>query len=109
METEQKEQPKTSPVASGILSLIIMGGAGWFFFGGGLDQQAAKDMSRIEDQVAVDSVAQYQLAQKSGDTMQICEQAGLVSASYLQAKDEPNYLKWKEIEKTDCKKAGVPR
>jgi len=34
--------------------------------------------------------------------------AGLVSAAYLQAKDEANYNKWKEIEKEDARAAGMP-
>jgi len=38
---------------------------------------------------------------------EICVQAGMVSAAYLQANDEPNYQKWKAIEKTDCKTAGL--
>jgi hypothetical protein len=86
-----------------------MGVGAWFFFGGGLEQQAIKDMDRIEDQVAVDMVSQYNLAKQSGDVIQICVQAGMVSAGYLQANDQSNYLKWKGVEKADCKKAGMPQ
>lgn len=35
--------------------------------------------------------------------------AGFVSAAYLQAQDEPNYQNWKNIEKADCEKAGIPQ
>ncbi len=106
---EKDDTPKeeTSSVAKGILSLLILGAGGWFFFGGGLEQQASRDLDRIEDQVAVDFVNQYNLAKKSGDAIQICVQAGMVAAGYLQAEDQPNYLKWKEIEKADCKNAGM--
>jgi hypothetical protein len=39
----------------------------------------------------------------------VCVQAGLVSSAYLQAQDEPNYTKWKAVQKSDCDKAGVPQ
>jgi len=35
--------------------------------------------------------------------------AGLVAASYLQAKDEANYGIWKQTESKDCSRAGIPR
>ena len=62
----------------------------------------------IENKVADDAVDQYNIAKRQGDKIQVCVQAGLVSAAYLQAKDEPNYKKWKAIEKQDCKVAGMP-
>jgi len=64
-------------------------------------------MDYIYKQVINDSLQQYFIAKKQGDKIQICVQAGLVSASYLQAKDETNYIKWKSIEKDDCYKAGL--
>jgi hypothetical protein len=79
------------------------------FAGGGFDQQVARDMQKIENQVAADSVKEYTIAKRQGDAMQICVQAGMVSAAYLQANDESNYQKWKAIEKTDCKTAGLPQ
>lgn len=63
----------------------------------------------IEQSVALDAEQQYQIAKNQGDKIQICVQAGLVSAAYLQANDQINYNKWKEIEKKDCKKAGMPQ
>jgi hypothetical protein len=66
-------------------------------------------MQQAEKKVATDAVAQYEIAQKSGDKIQICVQAGFVSAAYLQAKNEPKYLEWKGIEKTDCAAAGIPK
>lgn len=62
----------------------------------------------IENKVADDAVEQYNIAKRQGDKMQICVQAGFVSAAYLQAKDENNYRKWKSIQKTDCRAAGLP-
>jgi len=91
----------------GILFLTLLGAVVWYFYGGGLQKDTNNTMQNITDQVAVDSVNQYNIAVKSGDRISICVQAGLVSAAYLQAQDEPNYLQWKEIEKNDCKKAGL--
>ena len=66
-------------------------------------------MQQIENQVAEDAVKQYEIAKDQGDKMQICVQAGLASAAYLQAKDKENYNKWKAIEKADCRAAGMPQ
>lgn len=63
----------------------------------------------IENMVANDAVKQYDIAKNQGDKIQICVQAGLVSASYLQAQDETNYRKWKDIESQDCARAGMPK
>lgn len=63
----------------------------------------------IEQQVAKEMVEQYEIAKKQGDKIQICVQAGLVSAAFLQAKDEENYNKWKKIEAEVCKEAGIPK
>ena len=65
-------------------------------------------MDSIYDQVAKDAIQQYEIAERQGDKIQICVQAGLVSAAYLQAKDEANYQTWKEVERADCSRAGMP-
>jgi hypothetical protein len=67
-----------------------------YFVGGG-----------IETHVAYDFEEQYNIAKRQGDPMQVCVQAGLVAAAYLQAKDDGNYNKWKAQEKKDCNKAGL--
>jgi len=64
-------------------------------------------MDSIYAQVINDSVNQYNIAKRQGDPIQICVQAGMVSASYLQANDEYNYGIWKKTEKEDCAKAGI--
>lgn len=102
--TEQKSSGLQS-----IVGVVIVVGVAWFFFGGGLEKQAAKDMNNIYNQVANDAVKQYEMAQRSGTPIDICVQAGLVSASYLQAKDESNYQRWKRTEGADCARAGVPK
>lgn len=101
------EKAKHLSGAQIVVSLVIAGGMLWFFAGGGLEKQAASDMQKIEDQVAVDAVRQYEIAKREGNPMQMCVQAGFVSAAYLQAKDETNYQKWKKVEGQDCRRAGV--
>lgn len=64
-------------------------------------------MDKIYYQVVQDTVDQYNIAKKQGDAMQICVQAGLVSAAYLQAKNQEKYNEWKSIEKADCRVAGL--
>lgn len=66
-------------------------------------------MKGVTDKVARDSVDQYNIAAREGDPMQMCVQAGMVAAAFLQAKDEPNYREWKATEKANCRRAGVPR
>jgi type VI protein secretion system component VasK len=66
-----------------------------------------RDIDGIYDQVAEDAVRQYDIARRQGDVMQICVQAGFVTAGYLQAKNEDKYNRWKSIEKDDCKRAGL--
>ncbi|MEN9911688.1 MAG: hypothetical protein RI956_132 [Pseudomonadota bacterium] len=65
-------------------------------------------MNSIKAKVAQDFEEQYNFTKQQGDKMEICVQAMSVSAAYLQAKDEENYKKWKQIEKADCKKSGMP-
>jgi hypothetical protein len=83
---------------SALISLVIFGGSLWWYFGGG-----------IENKVASDAVAQYNIAKEKGNAMDACVSAGIVAAAYQQAKDSDNYGKWKDIERADCKQAGVPQ
>ena len=70
----------------------------------------ANTMQEISNQVATDAVDQYQIAKRTSDSpMDWCVSAGLVTAGYLQAKDERNYAKWKVIEKADCARAGLQK
>lgn len=94
--------------AKGIIGAIGFVIVIWFYFGGGLQHQAAKQMQTIENQVAEDAVKQYNIAKSSGNAMDAYVHAGLVAAAYLQAKDEANYKKWKNIEKQEAKNVGMP-
>lgn len=72
-----------------------------------IHDQANEEMSHIENQVAKDAEEQYNIALRQGDKMQIAVQASMVAQAYLQAKDEANYKKWKDIEKKANKEAGL--
>lgn len=91
-------------VIGGLLVGIL--GILWFS-GGGIEKQTASSMAKIHSQVATDAVDKYNISKRQGDAMQICVQAGIVGAAYLQAKDEVNYQAWKKTEAQDCKRAGL--
>lgn len=74
----------------------------------GCDQAVDSQMQSIQNKVAEDAVKQYEIASRSGGAIDKCVQAGLVSAAYLQAKNESEYSHWKTIEKLDCSAAGAP-
>lgn len=103
--TPKNSANKVSAVVGGIVAVAAI----WFYFGGGLERQAARDMAKIEMQVAEDAVKQYDIAKTSGSAMDRCVQAGFVAAAYLQAKDDANYKVWKQTESDECGAAGVPR
>ena len=86
-----------------IVILVFIG----YFFGGGLEKQAQNEMDKIENQVALDTEKQYEIAKRNGSNMDAYVQAGMVAAAYLQAEDENNYKKWKEIETELAKKIGL--
>ena len=96
-------------ITKGIVSLIFLGIIFWYFWGGGLEIQTGQKLDEIKKQVSADFVQQYQIAKQQGDKIQICVQAGLVSAGYLQEHNSSEYSKWKAIESEDCAKAGMPR
>ena len=87
-----------------IVFLVLMS----YLFGGGLEEQAKSDLDKIELQVALDAEKQYDIVKRNGNAIDAYVQAGLVAAAYLQANDEENYKKWKEIEKEEAKNAGMP-
>ena len=73
----------------------------------GCDQMAENQMQDINNKVAADAEAQYELADKHGTAIDKCVQAGLASAAYLQAQNEDKYRHWKAIEGLACVNAGV--
>jgi len=110
-----------NPSARNVVGILVLGALmAWFWFGGGLgmfsttmyqaQQPAVQDMmADIHRKVAADAVAQYNMTKRNGTAIDVCVHAGLVSAAYLQAKDETNYKASKAIESADCKAAGLPQ
>ena len=95
---------KTFKIIAGVIIGLMLSS---YFFGGGLEEQAANDLQKIENQVAADAVKQYEIAKRNGSAMDAYVQASMVTAAYLQANDEENYKKWKKIEKEEGKKVGL--
>ena len=65
-------------------------------------------MKGIENKAVNEVLKEYRLAKSGGDKIEICVVAGIVVAGYRQAKDKVNYLRFKKIQKRDCKAAGIP-
>jgi hypothetical protein len=100
-------------VSAGQVVGVVVAGAllfWWFGVAGGTrDPVTATTMDNIYGKVSSDAVSQYGIAKRNGNAMDACVQAGMVSAAFLQAKDEASYAKWKATEKEDCKLAGIDR
>ncbi|WP_144062021.1 hypothetical protein [Sphingomonas sp. MM-1] len=58
---------------------------------------------KIHADVAEDAEEQYYIARRGSDYVQICVQAGMVAAAYLNAKNEFKYREWKDRERLNCK------
>lgn len=54
--------------------------------------------------VSTDAVDKYEIAQRNGDRSTACFQAGVAAASYLSAKDEESYKKWRVLQSQACGK-----
>lgn len=105
--SSQSEQQNLMKAIRGLVGLGVGAFMLYYFWGGGLEKQANTDMQRIEDKVAADAEARYQIAKRNGTKMDVCVQAGFVAAAYLQAKNETGYQRWKGTEKNDCEVAGL--
>ena len=109
MENNQIQEPKKT-MSKLKIGLYVVGGiiAISFFFGGGQKAVVEEQMQDVKNQVAQDAIEQYEIAKRNGTKTDIYVNASMVSAAFLQAKDEPNYAKWKAIEKQAAKDAGMP-
>lgn len=71
---------------------------------------ANDEMKKITRKVADNQIKQFEIAQKNGGSVvDVCVQAGLVTAALLQDQDARRYADWKQIEKRTCKEAGLDR
>lgn len=101
-------------LAKNVLALIFLGFVALVIFVScsvsnmdSYSSSAESFTSNILDEVANDAVKEYEIANRQGDKMMICVQAGMVAAAYLQAQNEPKYNEWMAIEKSDCRRAGL--
>jgi len=81
----------------------------WCFIGLGAKHAAESNLNNIQLQVAHEAEEQYAIAKRNGSPMDIYVRAGLVAEAYLQAKDEVNYKKWKQIETEAAIAAGIKK
>ncbi len=97
---------------SAIVTLGLIGAVACFGCGGERDQQTtsttdSNEVTTDSNKVVADAVDQYNVAKRSGTPIDQCVRARVVTAAYLQAKDEDNYKIWKETEATDCGAVGM--
>jgi hypothetical protein len=95
-----------------MVTLGLLGAVACFGCGGERDQQTASttdsnEVTTDSNKVVADAVDQYHIAKRSGTPIDQCVRARVVTAAYLQAKDEDNYKIWKETEATDCGAVGM--
>ena len=88
----------------GILSVV-----GLLLFVSACERFGSDGVKRAAAQVAKDSVAQHEIAKRNGSATDVCVQAGLVAAAFLQAQDQEQYRVWKKTETEECAKAGMPK
>ncbi|HLP01470.1 MAG TPA: hypothetical protein VK163_05545 [Opitutaceae bacterium] len=58
--------------------------------------------------VASNAERQYEMAKRHGSAMDRYTRAALVAETYLQAGDEPNYKKWRAIQREEATAVGMP-
>jgi hypothetical protein len=61
---------------------------------------------QIHDKVIQDAIDQYNIVKRTGSPVDASAYASMVAVCYLQAKDEENYKKWKQIESDEQRLAG---
>jgi hypothetical protein len=74
----------------------------------GLVASIGCDSEKNLDSVAKDNVERYEIAKRAGAVEDTCTMATATAQSYLAAKNEAEYKKWKAVQATDCAKAGTP-
>jgi hypothetical protein len=94
--------------AQAALTLIGLVLFAWFFLGRSVGQPAAEAPEQAESRAIDEAVNKYQIAKRSGNPIDACTTAGLVTAAYQRAKDEAGYAAWKKTESADCGALGLP-
>ena len=97
--TSVKPAPNGAAAVKGFFTLLIVGAIIWYLV-------SPLNSQRRHEKDAVD---QYDIVKRHGSSqIEICVDAGLVSAAFLQAKDEDKYKVWKAKEQQECAAAGLP-
>jgi len=111
---EEQSPKKPSGDEAGEAVAKLVGGAvifviAWFGFDAWINYEAGNTMDEIQQEVADDFERQYRDVQKYGTAMDKCVRAGMVAEGHLQAGNQSSYARWKAIERTDCRAAGLNR
>ncbi len=100
--TAESNNPKNKKISSLISFVLTVGVLAYFFSG-----SATKN---IYDSTANDLEEQYHMVfRNNGSAIDLCVQAQIVAAGYLQAKNQEKYAVWKETERRDCEKSRASR
>lgn len=99
---------KKSVVSQSLVGVIIAIAA-VYYFSGGFQSDVKKTMQDASSSAAEDTIEEYRIVSRDGDKMQMCVISGIIAEQYLGAKDVNKYHQWKDINKRDCKAAGVPQ
>lgn len=95
-------------VVAGVPAMLCGVGAVGFALSKGTASVGSATMGAIHDQVAADSIEQYEMVKRTnGSAVDACVRAGLVAESFLQGKNEAKYQEWKAVEARDCEAAGA--
>lgn len=96
-----------------LVLMVVIGALGYVAFNGigtaYVERKQTDFMHDVMNKVDQDAIQQYQIAERNGDSIDVCVQSGFVVAAFLQAHDETNYAKWKDIERIKCRAAGLNR
>jgi hypothetical protein len=95
-----KKFVKIAVIAFGVIFLLAVIGTSFS------DEAVQNQLDDISVQVAEDAILQYNIALKNNNTQDAYLQATIIAQSYLSAKDEKNYKKWKDTENALAKKLG---
>lgn len=100
-------------VGQAIVTLAIVAGGYWYFFGSDSAKQSSADaqkkaISTVQKKMVEEYVQQYEIIKRQGSATDRCMHANLVKGGFLGAKDEANYAKWRVIAESECKAAGAP-
>ncbi len=91
-----------------LVVIFVLALSGWWVTQGAVASSSSV-IDRVAGGVAADQVQAYRIASTTGSAVDACVQAGVVKAAYLQAKSEPDYAHWTEVEREDCQRAGILR